>query len=195
MGLERAVSDEQFIKPNSATLAIPDSSPADHRWGEVLDRFIARFSSFADEKPGEAALILDDVPIGGVTESDRLSSYEQLLTDGDSGQLWRVTQLPAAEPVSLSMQEYLHQFTAIDLFGSPRPETLGEEFELFDPHRRYLSEDAGVVRKGGDGYSFGLGRSHARQPWYRFRETTTDQEHAVLDYRGWPSEFELGDEL
>lgn len=213
MGLDRATSDEEIIKPNGVTLVAPGGYAGTEEWGEMLERFYSRFASFADEKPGEAALILDDVPLGGI-DREGLSPYEQLLTEGNNGQVWRVVQSlrsdmrrsgvenpPSYAPdnpanyISFAPREYLRQFTAIDLFGSPRLETLGEEFELREAHRRYLCEEAGVIQRGSDGYSFGLGRSHARQPWYRFRETTTDREHAVLDYRGRPFEFELEDEL
>lgn len=213
VGLKRAVGDEEFIKPNGVTLVTPGGYSGHEEWSEVLDRFYTRFASFAEEKPGEAALIVDDVPIGGVAEEGP-SSYERLLTEENGGLVWRIVQnlgydtrrnkvenpvayapSNAANHLSLSPREYLRQFTAVDLFGSPRPETRGEAFELNDPHRRYLCEEAGVIRTAGKGYSTGLGRSEPRESWYQFKDAATDWEHAMLEYRGEPIEFDLEGEL
>lgn len=213
MGLERATRDERLIKPNGVTLVTPGGYGHSEKWGEVLGRFYSRFASFAEEKSGEAAVIVDDVPIGSVAENGP-SSYERLLTEENDGLVWRVVQNPrcdtrrskvenpvayapssAANHLSLSPREYLRQFTAIDLFGSSQLETLGEAFELRDPHRRYLYEEAGVVRTADEDYSTGLGRSAPRDTWYQFKEKATDRERAMLEYRGDPIEFEIEEQL
>lgn len=195
MGLERATSDESLITPNGVTLATPGGYKGDETWEQVLSQFMSQFGRFAEEKPGETALIVDDIPIP--TDHEHAQAYEQLLRGDENGQIWRVTQSVEIDqvPVPMTERDYIRQFQAIDLFGRTRTADATEPFDLHEPHRRYLLTEAGVTRTAEGGYSTGLGRSAPRDTWYQFKEEATDRERAMLEYRGDPFEFEIEGQL
>ena len=194
MDLDQATNDKELIKPNGVTLIRPDFGAGNKNWQQALSQLFTRIKRFSESKSGETALIFDDLPVPTAPEYEDV--YSQLLTGDVGGQVWRVTNQLAREPTQMDERGYINQFQAIDLFRFAESEAISHSFEIDESNRRYLLSEATVTRpRKEDGYSTGIGRSAPHEDWYRFVEDATADEHAMLDYRGEPLDFNSEGEL